>query len=111
MADKSRPLIKPPQRHSLPPVGHEGGPDEWRPYPDYAEGTEGHSTCLFNTLSCLSLIAYEVATLSQGDVLQRPRAETESKVTALRERLRHCSDRWPTCLKTNLEAPHILCLQ
>ncbi|RAL03229.1 putative C6 transcription factor [Aspergillus ibericus CBS 121593] len=110
LADKSRPLIKPPQRHSLPPVGHEGGPDEWRPYPDHADGTEGHSICLFNTLSCLSLIAYDVATFFHGEALHRPRAEIESKVIELREGLRLCSDRWPACLKTNLEAPHILCL-
>ncbi|GKZ24284.1 hypothetical protein AbraIFM66951_011192 [Aspergillus brasiliensis] len=110
LADKSRPLIKPPQRHSLPLVGHEGDSDEWRPYPDHAEGTEGHSTCLFGALCSLSLIASDVATYFHREAPSRPRSEIESTVADLHERLRLCSDRWPTCLKTKLEAPHILCL-
>ncbi|PYH88014.1 C6 transcription factor [Aspergillus ellipticus CBS 707.79] len=110
LTDKNRPLIRPPQRHSLPPVGHEAGHDDWRPYPDSTEGTEGHTICLFNALSALSVIAYDVA-ITFHEALQRSRLDTERRVAELHERLRHCSDRWPTCLKGNsIEAPHILCL-
>ncbi|PWY86774.1 hypothetical protein BO70DRAFT_333218 [Aspergillus heteromorphus CBS 117.55] len=110
LTDKNRPLIRPPQRHSLPPVNHEPGHDDWRPYPDATEGTEGHTVCLANALSALSLIAYDVA-ITFHEAPQRPQMETESRVAELHERLRLCSNRWPTCLKGNsIEAPHILCL-
>ncbi|RAL10264.1 putative C6 transcription factor [Aspergillus homomorphus CBS 101889] len=108
LTDRSRPPIPVPDRHRLPPLRHEGGPDDtWRPYPHPAAGIAGHADCLFVALSTLTPIAYEVTRL----VSPRPRAGLAERVTVLHEHLQHCADQWPACLKgTRLEAPHILCL-
>ncbi|PYH43447.1 putative C6 transcription factor [Aspergillus saccharolyticus JOP 1030-1] len=108
LTDRSRPSIPLPDRHRLPPLRHEGGPEDiWQPYPHPAAGIAGHVDCLFLALSTLTPIAYEVTRLFDPT----PRPDLAARVTRLHEHLQHCADQWPTCLKgTRLEAPHILCL-
>ncbi|RAH67887.1 putative C6 transcription factor [Aspergillus aculeatinus CBS 121060] len=108
LTDRSRPSIPLPDRHRLPLLRHEGGPDDiWQPYPRPVAGIPGHVDCLFIALSNLTPIAYEVTRLFELP----PCADLAARVTVLHEHLQHCADHWPACLKgTRLEAPHILCL-
>ncbi|KAE8313847.1 hypothetical protein BDV41DRAFT_246749 [Aspergillus transmontanensis] len=107
------PTIKPPQQSSFLPVNHESKQDEWHPYPTPADKVPSHTTCLFNELCSLNLIAYDVADFYFRKEAPRSRPDMEQKTSEFHKRLTEWADRLPQCLKTGKdpEIPHILCLQ
>lgn len=112
LSEKKTPLIKPPQRQSLPPVTHEAGFDDWVPYPSQAESRKAHIDCVFNALCSLNLVVYDVAQYFFQSTTERPRAELEKRASEFHSRLREWTARLPSCLKEEeANVPHVLCLQ
>ncbi|KAF9895330.1 hypothetical protein FE257_000234 [Aspergillus nanangensis] len=111
LSEKKPPLIKPPQRPSLPLMNHDSQQDEWEPYPTQGSHVRSHTNCVLIALSSLNLITYDLAQyFFQADV-RRPRSDIELKTTHFHTRLIHWLDRLPPCLKADgLEVPHILSL-
>ncbi|KAG2412986.1 hypothetical protein HFD88_010545 [Aspergillus terreus] len=111
LSEKKTPLIKPPQRQSLPPVSHEAGFDDWVPYPTQAESRKAHIDCVFNALCSLNLVVYDVAQYFFQSTTERPRAELEKRASEFHSRLREWTARLPSCLKEEeANVPHVLCL-
>ncbi|KAL4894869.1 hypothetical protein BDV59DRAFT_175146 [Aspergillus ambiguus] len=111
LSEKKTPLIRPPQRQSLPPVEHESGHDEWVPYPTQSEGRKAHIDCVFNALCSLNLIAYDAANHLFKSNTDRSRSESEKTTSDFHNRLREWAGRLPSCLaEKNNDTPHVLCL-
>ncbi|KAE8375266.1 C6 transcription factor [Aspergillus bertholletiae] len=106
------PNTKPPQQPYFLPVNHEPNQQEWQPYPTPADGTPSHSTCLFNELCTLNVIAYDVADFYFRKEAPRSRPHLEQKTSEFHGRLNEWVGRLPQCVKTgnDTELPHILCL-